>query len=349
MSGRALAKIFETQAEWSVRLGSPFYAVVLTVLAENLTQEGALYALLKDWPGDPVDDVVQLRTTGFLNHLVRQGQAPALEPFWSDANADQTALGAAIEEILRARAGEAQTFFSYPVQTNETGRSAVLMPGMLEIAKATGLPLALREIGASAGLNMMWDRFYYDYGDHDWGDPQSAVQLDASWDGPVPGLSITPAIHDRRGCDINPLDINDPVQVDRALAYIWPDQPERIARFEAALGLAKQAGVVIETASADAWITHELETRPDGAVTVLYHSIMWQYMPASMRAAINHTMNEHGAAATAEKPLAWLAFEPPDAKSMPELRLTLWPGGTTRRLAYCHPHGKDLKWTDDLL
>lgn len=347
MSDQELLDSFESQIAWSGRLGSPFYETLHRVLRDDFLARGPVFALLHDWPGHPADDALTLRVTGGLNFLVRAGEAPALTPLWPDADADPAALGAAVTTTLEANQPFFDGFLKHAVQTNETGRAAVLLPGMIEIARTTQKPLALLEIGASAGLNLMWNRFHYDLGGTPWGDPASPVHLTLGWDGPKPDLSLHPEIMARAACDIGPLDIHDPGALSRALAYIWPDMPARIARFEAAATLARAEGVRVDQASADDWLAVKLDARPHNAVTVLYHSIMWQYMPDAVQARIQTLMEKAGAQATADAPLAWLAFEPPVALGLPELRLTLWPTGETRRLAYCHPHGVDLKWVDE--
>jgi len=349
MSDAQLLESFETQIAWSARLGSDFYELVHILVREDFLDHGPSYDLLHDWPGHPGDDALTLRLCGALNFLVRQGQAPVLQPLWPDKHADRDTLRDALCQTLETHKPFVQNFLQHHVQTNETGRSAILLPGMIEIARATGKPLALLEIGASAGLNLIWDQFSYSLGETPWGDSASPVQLHLAWDGPKPDLSLRPDVLSRAGCDISPLDIYDDDMLARARAYIWPDMPDRLDRFDAAVAMAKAASVKVDQASAEDWVAQKLDSRPQGAVTVLYHSIMWQYMPQAAKDQIARLMTDHGAKASHDAPLAWLAFEPPEALGLPELRLTLWPDGTTRRLAYCHPHGKDLKWTDDPL
>jgi hypothetical protein len=77
---------------------------------------------------------------------------------------------------------------------------------------------------------------------------------------------------------------------------------------------------------------------------VLYHSIMWHYMQSALRTALRTTIVAAGERATHEAPLAWLSFELPDPHSLPELALTLWPGGERRVLADAHAHGQYATW-----
>jgi hypothetical protein len=80
---------------------------------------------------------------------------------------------------------------------------------------------------------------------------------------------------------------------------------------------------------------------------VLYHSIMWQYMPSATRSALSDVIAAAGARATRGAPLAWLALEPQAGSTDPQLVLTLWPGGLTRVLAHAHPHGRWVRWEGD--
>jgi hypothetical protein len=237
-----------------------------------------------------------------------------------------------------------EAFLKSPPQTNEVGRSAVLLGGFLTIAKETGLPLRLLEIGASAGLNTVWDRFRYQFGGVAWGDPQSAVTLTPDWAGPLPPLDAKLRIVERRACDVAPIDLEDPVQRLRLRAYVWADQRDRLTRLDGAIGIARASGLKVEQADAADWVHARLGEGAQPCATVLYHSIMWQYMPAETQAAIKANLNTAGGRATEASPLAWLRFESSPPDSPPELTLTLWPGPREFRLAVAHPHGSRIRW-----
>jgi hypothetical protein len=129
------------------------------------------------------------------------------------------------------------------------------------------------------------------------------------------------------------------------MAYVWADQPERLARLRAAIGVTLANGVQVEAADAADWVRSRVRSRA-GAVTVLYHSVFWQYMTRDSRAALRALIGELGAAATPEAPFAWLRMEPPEDMMGMEVRLTLWPGGSERKLADVHPHGATVCWGD---
>jgi hypothetical protein len=229
-------------------------------------------------------------------------------------------------------------------QTNEVRRSAVLLAGFLTIAAETGLPLRCFEVGASAGLNLYWDRFFYELGDARWGDPSSPVVVPTEWTGPLPPLEARIEVIERAACDRRPTDLTDPAQQRRLLANIWPDQFHRLDRSRAAIGVALAERVEVEEADAVDWIRARVRTQA-GAATVLYHSIFWQYLSPETLAAMLAAIEELGRRATAEAPFAWLRMEPLlDNLARTELRLTLWPGGEDRLLAEVSPHGHWIRW-----
>lgn len=340
----AVLHAFGKQIEWCDRLGSPFTARLLRLLASDIAAGGHTARLVAAWPGDPVADALALRLAGGLHALVLAGQAPALAACYPPHPdpADAT-LADALQTTLAEREEELRDFLVSPPQTNEVGRAGVLLGGFLEIAAATLLPLQLLEIGASAGLNLAWDRFCYRLGEAEWGDPASPVPLRPEWRGPLPPLGAPLAIAARAGCDVAPVALQDPAQALRLRAYVWPDQRDRLARLEGAIALARQLGTAVEQADALDWLRPRLHPNP-GAATVLYHSIMWQYLPEATQQGILALLHRAAAEATPGAPLAWLRFEMPPEGGPPELRLTLWPGGVERRLATAHPHGQSIDW-----
>jgi len=236
------------------------------------------------------------------------------------------------------------TWLDYTPQTNEVARSAYFYPALMMIAAETGFPLKLFEVGASAGLNLIPDRYAYVLGEKRTGDPQSTVVLKPDWVGPDP-VGVIPKISSRRGCDLNPLSVHDPAHCERLGAYVWPDQPERLIRLEAALSLAAQMDIQVDCADASQWIDRHLsEKGPDGQTRVIFHSIATQYFPEDSRAAFEGAICEAGARSTSRTPLAWLSLEQANDGAGPELRLCLWPSGSTRTIARGDAHAKSIEW-----
>lgn len=342
----AVAAAFETQIGWCEGLEAPFTASVLRVLAGELGRDSLLATMVGTWLGDPVSDALALRLAGAFHALVLQGKDPDLAACYPPHDGHPAQLRSTLLVALGRHREFIRAFLGSPPQTNEVGRSAVLLGGFLCVAARFGLPLRLLEIGASAGLNMIWDSYSYGIGGQEWGNPASPVRLEPAWTGSTPPLHIPIRIVERAGCDIAPLDLASAEARLRLRSYVWPDQPERLARVEGAIGLAARKQVIIEQADAAVWAARQLSRPTAGRATVLYHSIMWQYMPPGTQAALRATFEHAGAIASTEAPFAWLRFESPSGKGRPELRLTCWPGGDEEHLATAHPHGSEVAWRD---
>jgi hypothetical protein len=332
MDDSALFNAFQLQARACQALGSEASAAILMRAADGV--DGPLRDLLAPWEAatvrQVVTDAVPLRFLGALHELVLDGEAADLDGAWA---------------LVPRQADRIAAFMGHEPQTNEVRRSACLLGGFLTVAAETGLPMRLFELGASAGLNQLWDRYRYDLGAAgEWGDPASPVRLDTEWRGPAPPLGAPVRVASRAACDRKPVDINDADACRRLRAYIWIDQPERRARLDAAIEMARAAGTRVEGADAADWTA--LRVAPlAGAATVLFHSVFWGYMPAESQAALEATIAELGARATADAPFAWLRMEPPPTNlARMEVRLTLWPGGEDRLLATCHAQGAWVAW-----
>ncbi|HEX2559782.1 DUF2332 domain-containing protein [Phenylobacterium sp.] len=346
----ALISAFDSQAGFCERLGSPFNAALASTAAGAMRQGDDLEGLLRPWAGLTLQEIgeaaVTLRLLGACHDLALSGEAPELAAAYPapERGGDPKAAWSIARTEMAARRDRFEAFLGHEPQTNEVRRSAVLLPGFLAIAQATGLPLRCFELGASAGLNLNWDGFRYRLGDFAWGPEDSDVQLAAEWRGPPPPLGAPIRVLERSACDRRPVDLTDPAQRRRLLAFIWPDQFERLAAARAAIDLALSRGVQVEAADAAEWPAGRAEAAA-GAATVLYHSIFWQYLPEASRARLATLIETLGRAATPEAPFAWLRMEPPPGDlAQIELRLTLWPGGEDRRLARVHPHGAWLEW-----
>jgi hypothetical protein len=335
------ADAFTLQALWCDRLGSPFTATLL----RTLLRSSALPAVIGDWPGDPTSDLLALRVAGALHALVLSRSAPALAEVYPPHETPAVeAFAALLERVLVDHQPFIETFLISPPQTNEVARAGVLLGGFLTAAKATGLPLRLLEIGASAGLNLLWDRFYYRLGAAAWGDAASPVRLAPAWDGNLPPLETPVSVVSRHGCDIAPVDVRDPAQALRLRAYVWADQTERLARLDAAMALARGVAILPERSNATDFLRRHLAAPQTGAATIIYQTIMWNYVADTDKAAIRETIHAAALLASSGAPLGWLRFDLETKDTFPSLTLTLWPGGATTRLATGNPHGASVAW-----
>ncbi len=350
MTADAIRAAFRGQANWCRLGGAPLVAMLCDALAERLDGTSATGRAVLGWPGDPHRDALMMRVTGGLNALVRAGQAPAIAHLYPPAPLPEAgAVSASIAAALADPGFDAALlpWLDGPPQTNEVGRSGVLMPGLMVIAGLTGHPLRLFELGASAGLNLLLDRFHYTLCGVESGPADAGVRIAPGWRG-NPAPALPPQVIERRGVDIAPLDIADPATAARLRAYIWPDQPERVARAAAAIAVAADAPSPIDRGDAAQWVETRVAPVP-GSTAVVYHSIAFQYFPIESRARIAAHLDKVGADATPGAPLAWLRYEfddPQATDALPTLRLRLWRGGppVEMLLARAHPHGTFLEW-----
>jgi hypothetical protein len=221
------------------------------------------------------------------------------------------------------------------------------MGGLLRLPAALRLPVRLFEFGASAGLNLRADHFHYSGTDGArFGPEDSPVRLDRAWHGvpltPWPELQIV----ERAGADIEPLDPTTPDGGLTLMSYVWPDMAERLARLRGALEIAREVPAPVRRQDAAAFL-RGLELA-DGAVTVTWHSIMWQYLSAEGKAAAEQAIAAVAARATAAAPFAHLSLEPghrsPDSPREFLVVLQMWPSGERRVLGTAAPHGIPAVW-----
>jgi len=348
----AVLRAFETQAENCDRLGSPFTAHLCRRLAEILDHGTALGRAINDWPLDPAQSALALRLCGALHGTARAGRAPALAGLYPPLADTGPALDTALRAAIAERGEDLVGLIESAPQTNEVARSAVLLGGLLSLAHETGLPLALNEIGTSAGLNLHPDCYAYDLGQgRRWGPADAPLTIPCDWRGACPPLGAALKIASRAGADLAPIDPADAQARERLLGYIWPDQPARLARTAAALAHGAAHKVALAQADAADWAEARLAVAPEsGIVRVLMHSIAWQYFPAATQGRITTALAGAGAAATREAPLAWLRFEPDGPRETAAILLTLWrgdgAGGETRTLGRGDYHGRFAEWGD---
>ncbi len=340
-----IAAHFREQAGFCTEYGSPFTGQLCERFASDLEAGGPIAALTAGWSADPRADVVGLRLAGALHAAALTGRDPALASLYPTQNPAwrMDELWPVARAFLEREQAWVRAFIQSPPQTNETRRTIALLAAILAFAANWDGPIDMLEIGASAGLNLNWDRFEYRTNAWSWGEASDVV-IDTQWHGRPPALAARPIVRHRAACDLNPLDIADAAQRLQLKSYIWPDQPERLARFDAAAALALAQGVCVDRASADAWLERKLAARANDAATIVYHSVFLQYPPPSVRDAIVAAIDRAGAAATPQAPLAWVRLEPEAVTDGVEngfrfvIDLTTWPGGVRRILGYTDGH-----------
>lgn len=344
MKERILAHFVE-QGGLCTAYGSPFTGALIEAMACDLEAGGPVESLVADWTTNPRADALGLRLAGALHAAVLTGRDAELAATYPSHASDwsmDTVWPAARSFLARER-DWARAFIQSPPQTNETRRSIALLAGFLAFAKTWDGPIDLLEIGASAGLNLSWDKFAYRTQGWTWGAPGGVI-IDTDWQGPPPSTEARTSIRHRAACDLNPLDIRDEAQRLLLKSYIWPDQADRLARFDAAVALAITNDVRVERADAATWLAERLSHRQPGAATLVYHSVFLQYPPREAREAIVAAIHEAGVAATSKAPLAWVRMEPEAVTDGIDnglrfvIDLHTWPGGERRILAYTDGH-----------
>ena len=231
-----------------------------------------------------------------------------------------------------------------PPQTNEVGRSAVLIGGLLFLIRQFDLPVRLFEIGTSAGLNLRAERYRYGYTGGQWGPLDSPVTIDDAWRGELPPDGAV-RIVERHGYDIAPIDVTGTDGEMTVLSYVWPDQSARLERLRGAIAVARTVPARLHRVTAADAVAGM--TLADGALTVLWHSITWQYLSDDERAAIRDGIDALAAQADGSSPFAHLTLEPTrdsDGALKFLARARSWPGGELRVLGECHPHGPPVNW-----
>lgn len=345
-----LLHMLRSQGRFCAAFGSPMYGELFELVATDVQAGGVFATILSGHEDDPSRLAVPLRLLGGLHRLVLDGRAPELRRWypstggtWDANNAWPEILGTAAYHADSLRAALAQ-----PPQTNEVGRSAALIGGLLRINRGLGLPIRLFEIGSSAGLNMRADRYRYRYGGGQWGPSDSPVIIDGAWHGALPPQDAV-RIVERNGYDIAPIDVTAADGEMTVLSYVWPDQQARLDRLRGAIAVARNvpAGLHRHTAAeAVAGLT-----LADGALTVLWHSITWPYLSNDERAAVRDGIRALGEQADGQSPFAHLAMEAarpashgPGSPLKFLVRARRWPGGDLQILGECHPHGPPVNW-----
>ena len=191
----------------------------------------------------------------------------------------------------------------------------------------------------------MMGRYFYDLGGTTAGPSLSRMRIAPEWRGDPPPANPVEIVA-ARGCDRAPVDLTDPDQALKLKAYVWAEATERMARIDTAIAMAQRAAPELERMDAvDA--VRDMLARPQeaGVTRVLFHTIVWQYLPKASQDAITAMMEDAGHAATAERPLAWVSLETNRATFAHELRVRYWPGGDQAvHLANAHPHGAWVEW-----
>ncbi len=341
-----LTTALENQAAACARLGSPMYAELLRRAAADVRDGGPVAVALAGHEDDPGPSALGLRLLGSVHRLVLERRAGALATCYPSVGGtwEPESGWEAFRRLVEEQPDAVREWLDRAPQTNEVGRSAALYGGLLHLPD--DLPLRLHEIGSSAGLNLRADRFGYldDTGRRFGADPSDLV-LEGAWRG-RPLEPRQPHVVERVGSDLHPVDPTTTEGRLRLTAYVWADQEVRHERLRAAFRVA--AEVPVEVRAQDAVSFVDALDLVEGTTTVLWHSVMWQYLGAAEQDAVASRLDVLGAGATATRRLAHLRAEPsrraPGAEHEFLVRLRVWPDGRDRVLGETVGHGVPTTW-----
>lgn len=334
------------QADHATQNGAPATGRVVRAQLPLLTGGGAIGARMAAWPGKPLEDALPLRLTGGLHNLVLTGSDTRLTAVYRGVLTDQQAIDALVADLAERFAARLMPWLDGPPQTNEAGRSASIMAGLLWLAERVGPRFVLHELGASAGINTMMDRFAFDLGGTRAGPADSPLRVAPEWRGTGRPPQVVVEVLAIAGCDRAPIDLADPAHALRLKSYVWAEMTERLARLDAAVALAQARRPDVVAMDAADYVEAVLAApQPEDSTRVIYHSIVWQYLPPATQARIIAAIEAAGQRASAGQRLAWLTLETNRATFRHELTARHWPGdGVPVRLAAAHAHGAWVEW-----
>jgi len=287
-----------------------------------------------------VDDLrwdVPLRLFGGVQYLELAGVEPyALSGDWPDFRSALESQREFIARFVREQA----------VQTNEVQRCYALLPAFLELARTSGAEtLDLVELGPSAGLKLLWDRYAYAYRAGRWG--SSELQLSGVEYEPVPHevLARRVGVRRRLGIDLKPVDVTSDHGARLLHAFLWPGRVERAQRLRAAIRILRREPPTLVRGDYVELLPSVLAERDDEALTVVFQTASTGYIGRERRAELRALLEEAGR----DGPLGWISTRAveeleEDRHDSYELEIGLWPGGERRLLLRCDFHGSWLRW-----
>jgi hypothetical protein len=238
------------------------------------------------------------------------------------------------------------------VQTNVVRRTTCLLPAFDSVARqGGGLPLSIIEVGASAGLNLRWDRYHHRYETArgvllEWGDPSSTVQLSAELRGTdrLPEISPDLRVTWRIGIDLNPVDVDDPDAMLWLRALVFPEHLERHQTIRAAARVARERGTELVRGDAVHELPALMSRAPTNTTLCVYGSFVLPQFTPEMREVLWQRLS-----AFSERGPVWFISMEGTAEGEAKLRIGEFRDGAraVRQVATAHPHGRWLEWVGD--
>jgi hypothetical protein len=345
MGNASVAEGIKVQAEHCRRNSAPVTARIVEAQLALMQGDTRCGRRIANWPGLPLEDALPLRLAGGLHHLHLTGADHRLAAIYNGEVTQQAEVDAVIAAVTQDHDARLLPWLDGPPQTNEAGRSANFMAALLWLSPKIGTRFELNELGASAGINTMMERYHYDLAGVTVGPVTSLMRIKPEWRGPPP-TDAPVIITSISGCDQSPVDLSDSQAALRVKSYVWPENIHRLDRMDAAIAFACQASPNIVRADALDWVLERLSAPQEpGIVRIFNHSIVWQYIPKDGRRQIRDAIEAAGQKATAERPLAWIMLETNYETFKHELSVKYWPGPDEwHLLAEAHAHGAWIDW-----
>ena len=319
--GNEIAEGYRGFAAFEARGASPLYEALALHVAESKSAQDFLLALSPD-KRQPNLFFAAVR------HVAGTPDCPAHFDEIIHHHGDE------IADVMRHRT----------TQTNEPGRCAVLLP----ILAMIGGPVALIEVGASAGLCLLPDRYGYDYGTARLDPPAGirsvapVLRCEACENTPLP--TRLPTIVWRAGIDLNPLDADREDDVRWLETLVWPEQSLRLDRLRAAIGVAREAKPRVFEGDLRHDLLDLVHDAPKDATLVICHTAVLNYvLPQEDRDDFADTVRRTGA--------LWISNESP--KVFPQYSRHLTPDRgaflmmrDAGPVAWTAPHGQAIRWIE---
>ncbi len=315
------------------------YAVLMRAMADDWEAGGPVREIWRGWENAPAGSVVQLRLLAGLFRIVLAGRAPELAVYYACVGGEAPPEGVwpVARQVMAANVEELHAALEIAPQTNEVLRSLGLLIGIFDVVGRSGLSrIRLLEPGASAGLNLLVDRFRFVTDTWSYGPVDSRLTLAEGVVGPVAPVGFE--IVSRRGCDLSPVDPTSTEGRLRLRSFVWPFQVERHHRLSGALEIASAHPVTVDLAPAADWLETQLDVEPaDDVVTVVWHSISRLYWPAGETERVLDAV----ASARQRIPVAhiWMEYPRRVGDDSPELVVDGPTPGPARRLGTIGDHG----------
>ncbi len=339
-----MVDVVRLQQRGCEQAGSALYGRILSAMAADVERGGPCADILGPWTANAMADAIPLRFLASVHRMALDGRAPELARYFASAGGNDD--GDPIEAffaVVRMHRSEIEADMHRGVQTNEVGRAAALVGGFHRVSLEFGLPLRVLEVGSSAGLLLRWDQYRYVADGVSWG-PEGGLCFDHPWTGPPPRFDDSLVVASRAGCDVHPIDVRSDEGVIALRGFLWPDQVERRTRLDEAISTARRFPARIDVADAGEWVEAQLAQPVSGVATVVFHSIVLQYLPRPSFERLRRAIEQAGSRATADAPVCWLRMEP--AGDVADVRVRLWPDGTDHLLATTGYHGPPVTWLD---